>query len=160
MKKLLLFVSLTAMALSLNSCSDDDSSSDGGNGGSLTMKLNGISKTYNTVTVSATPDGEGGTYLMVTGSPDGSSSEKISFVVMQGDLGSDVAYNADLTVNGDTTYFGSMNSNILVNTENATGKTNQLKGTFSGKITEWNNDTQVEDTVYTVTDGAFDVKYK
>jgi hypothetical protein len=53
-----------------------------------------------------------------------------------------------------------MNSNILVNTENATGKTNQLKGTFSGKITEWNNDTQVEDTVYTVTDGAFDVKYK
>jgi hypothetical protein len=153
MKKLFLFTCLSALALTFNSCSDDDSSSTGGNGGTFTATINGVQKTYNTVTVAEDEYSDGETYLIVTGSQDGSADENIYFELAKDETGTNAIYYAEITTGGDTHYASEINTNVTVNNGS------QVKGTFSGTVHEWSNEQQEDVLVLTVTGGSFEANY-
>ena len=153
MKKLFLFTCLSALALTFNSCSDDDSAAAGGNGGSFTATINGVQKTYNTVTVTEDAYEDGDEYLIVTGSEGGSADETIYLEIAKGETGTNAVWFAEITVGGETHYATDINTNITVNSAS------QVKGTFSGTITEWSNEQQEEVLVLTVANGSFEANY-
>lgn len=158
MKKLFLFTCLSAIALTFNSCSDDDSSSNnngGEPGGTVSFKVAGVQKTFNTVTVtedSDTSNGETYTWYKVTASNNGSATEMIYFEVEKGYAGADSFDTFNYTLNTDVYLldWDNFSSNTIKN--NAT----KLTGTFSGTATKWNNDTQTS-TDKQITEGTFDI---
>lgn len=157
MKKLFLFTCLSALALSFNSCSDDDNKSNetDGTSGTVTLKVDGVAKTYNTITVneeSDTYEGETYNWLTVTASPEGSASEFVTIEIEKDAVGADAAdyfeyveNNRSFTMDWDT-----FNINTLTNNND------KLKGTFAGTVSYWDNDTQ-ETVTKTVTEGTFDI---
>lgn len=157
MKKLFLFTCLSALALTFNSCSDDDNKSNETDGttGTVTFKIDGVTKTYNTVTVdpdSSTSGGETYEWITITASPEGSASEFITFEIEKNAVGVDAAdyleyfeNNRTYSMNWDT-----FNINTLTNNED------KVKGTFAGPVTYWNNETQTA-TDKTITEGTFDI---
>lgn len=117
MKKLFLFVSAVALTVSLNSCSSD---SDGGS--SMSMKVNGVKKTFKTEAfkVGTTTNVYG--YIGDIDNP----TEDVNFALASGtgDKVTGFSYsNAD--GNYDATTF---TSNVTVNS------TSSAKGTFSGTV--------------------------
>jgi hypothetical protein len=156
MKKLFLFTLISALTFSLNSCSGDDDSAAAVNtqpGGTLTMKIDGNLKTYNTVIVNVDDQTDGETLLTVTASQDGGSNETVRFNVYKGDVGSDVMFPISFVIGGAQHSLYDFNQNVTVNSNN------HLKGTFSGNITEWNNETQQVETQHVITEGSYDVTY-
>jgi len=157
MKKLFLFTCLSALALSFNSCSDDDSSSNNGSetGGTVSFKVDGVQKTFDTVTVnedSETFEGETYTWYEVTASDNGSSTEMIYFEIEKGYNGADSFDSFMYTLN-NTTFdmdWDSFSSNTTSNTSS------KLKGTFSGTVQHWSNENQ-EYTQKAITDGTFNI---
>lgn len=154
MKKLFLFTCLSALALSFNSCSDDDSSSNnngGETGGTVSFKVDGVQKNYNTVTVnlqSDTQDGETWEWYEVTASQNGSSSELITFEVDKGLTGADALYSLNY-ISNNTTYYSSWAGFSANVTSNSNSK---LKGTFSGNV----GDSETSDEK-AITDGTFNI---
>jgi hypothetical protein len=152
MKKLFLFVAASALAVSLNSCSGDDSSSS--TGGSITAKINGTTKTFDNVVVNeeSFPNEDGGTYteLTVTGTIGNSASELITFSLEKGDVGSEAVWSFNYTANGQT-YYDNGQLNTVVQTNSASGK---LKGNFSGTLQSGNSATTI-----TIADGSFNFSY-
>ncbi len=156
MKKVFLFTCLSALALSFNSCSDDDSSSNGGEpGGTVSFKVDGVQKTFNTVTVnedSETFEGETYTWYEVTASADGNATEMIYFEVEKGYNGADSFDNFDYT---SATQVYSMDwDNFSSNT--TTNSSQKLKGSFTGTVSRWNNETQTS-MDKEITTGTFDI---
>lgn len=156
MKKLFLFTLLSALTISLASCSSDDnngSGNGGSTGGTLTVKINGTQKTFNTITVNKeAPDEDGDVYLDITASINGSADEMINFGLYQGDTGSNTVWNLEYKANNETYNFNP-NFNVLTNNNN------QLKGTFSGQYKQWDNDTQQEEVLFNFTEGSFDIRH-
>lgn len=149
MKKLFLFVAVAGLAFSLNSCS---SSSSGGSspGGTLTAKINGVAKTFNTVVVSENVQGAGTadeyTELTVTAAIGTSTTEFITFYLDKGDLGSDAIYEFYYTKDG-VIYNGSWATNVTTN-NNSKKIVGSLSGTFSDGV-----------TAFVISEGTFNVQY-
>ena len=152
MKKLFLFVAVAALTISLNSCS---SSGSGGSspGGTLTAKINGVAKTFNTVVVNENVQNAGTvdeyTELTVTGAIGTSTTEIITFNLDKGDLGSNAIYYFTYTKDGEFYQGTSMATNV---TTNSNGK--KLVGNFSGDVTN-NSFTNT----LTFTEGSFNIQY-
>lgn len=118
MKKLFLFVSAVALTASLNSCSSD---SDGGS--SMSMKVNGVKKTFKTEAfkVGTTTNVYG--YIGDIDNP----TEDVNFALASGtgDKVTGFSYsNADGSYDATTTF----TSNVTVNSASS------AKGTFSGTV--------------------------
>ena len=152
MKKIFLFIASAALAVSMTSCSSDDNSDNGGApGGTITAKINGVSKTFDNVVVeqeTISDNGETYTELYVTGIIGNSTAEIITFTIDAGDVGADAVWEFDYS-SGNTFYrSGSMSSVVQVNSDN------RLKGNFSGTMTNFGT----EETI-TFADGSFDITY-
>jgi len=156
MKKIFLFIATATLAFSMNSCSSDDNSdSNGGNttvGGTITLKIDGVSKIFNNVIVNeitGTEDGAEYTLLNVTATIGTSATEVITFTTEKGEVGADVVWDFHYT-QGTTRYYSNPMT-IVIQTNNDTKK---LKGSFNGTWTPSNGGTDL-----TVTEGSFDIQY-
>lgn len=151
MKKIFLLVCITAFSLLLNSCSSDDSNSTS-TGGRVTFKINGVSKTLTTTTVTTdAPDSDGDVYVYAAATDGGANN--ITIEVYRGYLGN----------YGYATFF--INNNLYNGPTNGSGGTffmyftqndeHHLKGTFSGianASSSSNDDAEI-------TEGTFDITY-
>lgn len=157
MKKIALFALIATLGLSSISCSSDDSSAPVNQvpvtGGTVTFKVDGVAKTFNTINVNVEP-GEGqdadNNYLLVTASANNDPSEVMSFVVQEGQIGANAAYNWAYTAGGKNYY--AMFNNVVQT--NSTDK--RLIGSFSGNA-EYYNGMGVE--VVAISEGVFNITY-
>jgi len=156
MKKLFLFLATAALAVSMNSCSSDDNSdsnSGGTPGGTITTKINGVSKTFDNVLVNVRDFSNDGGYVFldVTATIGTNTNELITFSTIQGELGAtaidDFSYKS-----GSNRFFnnGEFSSVAQINSNN------RVKGNFSGKLTYYDGN---ENITATFTDGSFDFTY-
>lgn len=153
MKRNLLLLLITSFTFFNVSCSkDDDSSSSNPTSNSLSVKINGTLKTFNSITVAQNTQNQGTvdefTLLEVTAS--NSSNEKIKFGVEKNDVGNDVLWYLKYIVGSmeyDSSGFDSSNF--------TTNSNNNLAGTFSGEMTNISGGT---DTVQ-LTEGTFNFQY-
>lgn len=140
MKKIFLFVSVAAMTLSLNSCSNDD---DGG-GSSLTLKINGTKKTFKTQAFSffgAT------TVFGYIGNVD-TPTESVQFDIATGTGAGKITDFSYDNANDSYSPTTVVTSNVTTNSATA------AKGTFSCTLEP--DTTAGEDLV--ITEGTFSVK--
>jgi len=161
MKKLFLFTCLTALTLSFNSCSDDDSKATEDptddtvyvDGGTVSVKVNGELKTYNTIAVEDDGDADF-PRLYVTASQNGSSSEFVTFSIDKGNVGAGhvlgFSYTTDSTPNQQ---FEPFSSNTLVNEDHV------VKANFSGKLVTGQNPLGNGFTYDEFTDGSINITY-
>jgi hypothetical protein len=154
MRKIFLFMLVIASTLSLNSCSKDDNNQSPPSSNSVTMKVGGTQKTFNTIEVKQEPytlDGENFIDLIITASINGNMSESLTFYVGKGDVGSGVSWGFNYIIN-DVVFFedGVINS---VNTNTTVNSDKKLVGTFDGIVTA-SDGTSLE-----LTQGLFDISY-
>jgi|GEM_PF-5575363 hypothetical protein len=146
MKKIFLFAA--AFATVLTSCSDDDSSSNGGSNAPLTVKINGTQKNFTNVEVDLT--GQRVTVVAMSTS----HSEILSFETDLGYTGEDhifyVEYMKDNKIYYETET--GTTSNVEVNTEHL------LKGTFSSTLETFDDNGENPETL-TLTNGKFNLPY-
>ena len=158
MKKIFLFIATATLAFSMNSCSSDDNSSDSGViGGTISAKIDGVSKTFNTVVVNKqtiTEDGETYTELVVSATIGTSTEEIITIALDAGDVGAEAIYSFSYLNGGNTfnSYLGNLSSTVLTNSNN------KLKGNFSGTLKTYNPSNGAEITK-TLSEGSFDISY-
>jgi len=158
MKKIFLFLATAALAVTMNSCSSDDNSdSNGGSGaigGTITAKINGVSKTFDNVVVNQetfTEDG-GYTILTITGTMGTSTNELFKFDVEKGDVGADAVYSYSIEYKSAGSTYGAYNQQFTTVVQ--TNSDNKLKGNFSGILNSSNGETTVN-----FADGAFNIAY-
>jgi hypothetical protein len=152
MKKILLFVAVSVLTLS--SCSSDDDKG-GSTADSITMKIGGVSKTFDHVVVNEQPDGEGDVYLTVSATVGSSASDIIVFDLYQGDLGAEAINNFSYTTNG-TVYssgWGSTSFTTMVETNNGS----KIKGNFTGTLEGM--DSEFNTVTVDMTNGGFNIAY-
>lgn len=137
MKKLFLFLAVTA--LTLTSCSKDDDNNVVGN--SITLKVDGTSKSFGNITAA-----EAFGFVVITGynGPAEDPTESITISIESGETGN-VANITYYDENDD--YFGDLTTNVTTNT------TGTAIGTFSGTLEGFDSPN------ITITEGSFDVKY-
>lgn len=158
MKKLFLFVTAIGAVTFLNSCSSDDngsSDSSGNPGGTISVKINGESKTFNNVVVDKEDfvyDGVTTTYVTATGTIGNSTNELISFEVEMGEVGSQTSFFLKY-YNGTTHYELSPQINSVVQTNS----NNKLKGNFSGTLDAYNGSGEMVSV--NLTDGSYDITH-
>lgn len=150
MRRIFLFMLMTALLLSFNSCSDSESNPLISSGNTITMKVGGELKTFNTVVVSQVPY-DSYVDLIITASNSGNPTDFVKFGLGKGDIGEGHSWGFEYSVNG-TSFFESgetskVNSNITTNGDN------KLTGTFSGSVTS------VENVRLELTQGSFDITY-
>lgn len=150
MRKIFLFVSFCALSIGIASCSGDDNDPVTQPGGTVTLKMNGVAKTYNTVTVSKSTSSDM-TTLMLTASQNGGSTEMVKFIMEEGVTGANEIWNTEMTIGGANTY-------TTFSTNTTANSNNHVKGTFSGTATVYNNATGTE-TIYNITEGNFEANY-
>ena len=155
MKKIYVLMLVAILAFSLNFCSNHDTATTPPAptiANSVSMKVGGTIKTFNTVTVTQIPytaNGMNFVDLEITASNDGSTKEFLVFYIAKGNLGQDVSWDFNYTLN-DVPYAQvgtSIGSEATVNSDN------KLKGTFSGTVTS-STDVNLE-----LTQGSFDITY-
>lgn len=155
MKKVFLFIAIAALSIS---CSNDDDAKRA-NGGTISVTVDGVAKTYSNVAVAAqdypAANGEPAyTELRIVGSngQTGVNAETILIEVDKGDEGANAVW--DVTFTKDNTVYNSnqtLVSNVTKNNNNG-----ELKGTFSGTL-EFSIGMIVPPVV--ITDGSFDIQY-
>lgn len=148
MRKIFLFMLMTSLTFSLNSCSKDDDS--GLSGSSMTMKVGGVLKTFNTIIVDQVVYDD---YvdLIITASNNGNTAEFVTFGIGKGDLGAGHSWGFEYTLNG-VVYSESEIENI-VNTNTTTNSDNKLIGTFNGNVSSGEN-VSIE-----LSQGSFNITY-
>jgi hypothetical protein len=153
MKKIFLLLICTTSLL-LSSCSGDDTKSgkpsETVQQGTVTVKIDGILKTYNTITLETVDYGENYT-INCTASQNGSSAEMIQFSMWSDDIGADGLYNFVYTTESHPQNV-SVSSNILVN------KQDSFKATFSGQVFVGNFETG-EGGSKPMTEGEINITY-
>lgn len=147
MKKIILFLAVSALTLTFNSCSKDSSSTDTitpTTNSTFKCKVDGVQKTFGTNTFLAAGDVN---VVAFIGS-QGTSTENIWLTV-----------TANSTTNWDflyvslvTQYEPSTGFVLTITNNNTTTKT--IKGTFSGTVKEMGTS-----NIKTLTEGVFDIKY-
>jgi len=154
MKKIFLFIATTTLAFSMNSCSSDDNSdSNGGNavvGGTITAKINGVSKTFNNVIVNERNSEEiDYTILDVTATIGTSATEVVTFTCEKGTVGTEAIWDFRYT-KGTVNYY----SNPITIVTQTNNDAKKLKGSFNGTWTPFGDGNNL-----TVTEGSFDIQY-
>ncbi|MBK9225200.1 MAG: hypothetical protein IPO23_12335 [Flavobacterium sp.] len=148
MKKIYLFLAISLMTFSLNSCSKDDSSDNietPVSTGIFKCKVNGVQKTFNTNNFLAAGQVNVVAYIGSKEMP----SETIWLTVDENSKTNwDLVYT-NLTI---TQYFPT-ESFVMNITENNTS-TKTIKGTFSGNVEEIGSSNKIS-----LTEGIFDIKY-
>lgn len=157
MKKIILnlFV-MTALVLSVTSCSSDD---DGGNGGAelLTMIIDGQTLSFDQIIVDEDTYTENGveyTEIDVTATIGGDTTRVVEFSMDSGDTGADAVYYFMYREDGVEYYnnFGTSDFSIVVSSNNGSN----ISATFSGELTGYNNGIQVS---VSITNGSVSVDY-
>lgn len=155
MKKAFLLFVATA-ALTLTSCSGDDSPStpkeleDLTPVGTVTMKVNGVEKTFNTIVMNVqVSESSGEKYLYFTASQNGSATEMISFGTAEGVVGAGQMTGIECFTGGVQAYTD-FATNVLVNNNEV------YKASFSGSYTTWDQSLQ-NPTTTTVTEGNVNI---
>lgn len=143
MRKLILLAVLTTFSLSISSCSSDDSSSPDEDS-SITLTVDGTTKTFDTV---VTTDYSEMGQVRVTASIGSNTSEIIELIAYKEQLGAHAIFSFEYTLNG-VKYNG---NSLTILTEVNSG--NKLKGSFSGALSN------SPDNIKNVTDGTFAIKY-
>lgn len=150
MKKLFLFLAVSSLVL--NSCSKDD---DGKKiGGTITVTIDGQTKTFNNVVVyeevynAGTADEY--TDLLVDGSIGNSTNETITFELEKGDTSSNSIYFF-YEKNGVIYSYNGMTSTITTN-----NNSKKLKGNFSGTMSNFSGPEGIN---LEFTNGSFDIQY-
>lgn len=153
MKKLFLF--LAASTLALTSCSSDDDSTPS-IGGTITVTIDGVAKTFNTVVVNEEVYDAGTvdeyTELTVTGVIGTNTNEIISFGLEKGDVGANAIYFFSYVKDGVSYYNTSVTTNVTTNNDSK-----KLIGNFSGTMTSFSGTGQNVDLVFT--NGSFNIQY-
>ena len=151
MKKIFLFVAATALTFSFSSCSSSDSGSSVGS--TITMKINGISKTFNTVVVYENTFGEE-TELTVMGT-ETDATGSVTFLIRKGDVGANVIYYFEY-YDGLIYYdYSGFSTSVTIN---STG--NRLAGAFSGRLLGYyDNGGTTGSMSVELTNGTFSVQY-
>ena len=145
MKKIILFVALAILGIAFNACSSDDSGSSTNVGGSITVKIDNVSTTFDNINVTERDTTDNDVELRIIATND--SSESITFFTYKQSLGSDKLdyfyYNST-----EESFYGSsgFSSHVITNND---GK---LIGTFSGTVTTGEEEK-------TLTDGTFNITY-
>ena len=163
MKRIILFALLASFGLTSISCSNDDNSTPVNQvpqaGGTITFKVGGVAKTFNTINVVEDEQGtteDPYTVLMVTASANNNPAEVISFVLPKGQIGANLIYNLIYTVNGKSywadTFGGSSTNVVQTNTAD-----NKIIGSFSGTFTYSNMGQDFEELM--ITEGVFNFTY-
>jgi hypothetical protein len=153
MKKILLFVAVSVLTLS--SCSSDDDNGGGSTVDSITMKIGGVSKTFDHVVVNEQDEGEGDVYLTVSATIGSSASEIVVFDLYKGDLGAEAINNFSYTTNGTlyTSGWGSTTFSTMVETNNGS----KIKGNFTGTLEGM--DSEFNTVTVDMTNGDFNIAY-
>lgn len=146
MKKILLFIVLTTIAFTINSCSNDDSS-DIVNG-SITMKVNGVYQTFTKIHLTQTksPDGQDTSLAIYTEDDGDDYGDWVSFTFTKG-IYSDVgpfSYRIE-----DEQYVRTPNFVIQITSN---GNDKKLIGTFEGEVSGPLGN-------MTITEGTFNIQY-
>jgi hypothetical protein len=158
MKKFLL---LALLALGMSSCSKDDDTAAQDpdpvfvDGGSVVMKVDGATKTYNTIAVDTQLDDfNEPVYIDVTASQNGSATEFVTFQLGVGEVGANHLSQIQYTSNGvQDNFWTSFSSNTLINSNH------RLKTNFAGVLERYNSETG-EYTTTAVSDGVIDITYE
>lgn len=134
-----MFFAVITLAVSVNSCSNDDD----GSSKSVTFKVDGVDKNFKVESA------ETGSLLFITGYIGNPSdpTEYVTFTLNSEDTGANAIINfsyENLTSSYDPISFS---SNV---TENSGGK---AKGTFSGTLEPFDAGSNIE-----ITDGSFSIK--
>ena len=143
MKKIILFVALATLGIAFNACSSDDSKSTTNDvGGIITVKIDGVSTTFEDINVIETDTTENTVELRIIATNANDANEKIMFSTWVGAIGSNQTYHFNY-INDDLHLSQSdFSTNI---TTHSNGK---LIGTFSGTMQSVN-----------FTDGTFNIQY-
>ena len=120
-------MAVTALSLSLNSCSKSSSSDDDNNAGanSITCKIGGVSKTFTATTVSS------GGFVVIYGfsGPQADPTETITLSMQSGATGANKIMSLSyMNVDGDSWDGDPITSNVTTN------NTTDAAGTFSGTL--------------------------
>ena len=155
MKKIYVLPLIAILAFTLNFCSkhsDDPTPAPPAITSSVSMKVGGEIKTFNTVTVKEQPytaNGENFVDLEITASQNGSTTEFIIFYIGKGNLGQNVSWDFNYTLN-EVPY---AQIGTSVGSEATINSNNKLKGSFSGTVTA------SDDKTLELTQGSFDITY-
>jgi predicted small secreted protein len=140
MKKIFLFLAVSAMTLSLTSCNKDD-----GGGNSITLKVDGVSKSFSTI---AATESNGTVLVVAYNGPAQSPTDQITISMDTADTGTDAA---NVTYSNSTNDYFESNT-FTTNVSKNAGK--NVVGTFSGPMTPFTGTTNI-----VVTEGKFNVSY-
>ena len=152
MRRIFLYMLVFSLAFSSNSCTKDPSPSYSGN--SVTTKVGGLEKTFNTVVVTQEPYTSGGVNyvdLKITATNKGNTTESLVFSIGKGDLGVGHSWGFNYTING--VYYAEGDMPTTVSSDATINSDNKLKGTFNGTVTS------SENVTLQLTEGTFDVSY-
>jgi hypothetical protein len=146
MKKIFLFIVLTTIAFTTNSCSNDESS-DIVNG-SITLKVNGVYQTFTKIHLTQTksPDGQDTSLAIYTEDDGDDYGDWVSVNFMKG-IYSDVGPFSYRTE--DEQYVRTPNFVIQITSN---GNDKKLIGTFAGEVSSPSGN-------LTITEGTFDIQY-
>jgi hypothetical protein len=150
MKKIFLFLAVSMLAISFNSCSSDNGGASGKN--NIKFKLDGHQKTFTSITITGQGQGaDGQIFLTVEGTTN--SGEFVNFGLYQGQTGNNVLVyfnygdgTEDLGTDGGQPF----TSNVATNSTTEV----HIQGTFSGTLT-----TSGGVSSSAVTGGTFDITY-
>ena len=136
MKKLFLFFILSALTLSISSCSDDDSNPTDNNnntGGIVSFNVDGIQKNFDKIIIEEMPtttDGE--KELIITAYQNDNPSETIIFPLIEGKIGTNNHSGTwQYKSNGQT--YTQFNEHTITSIFQI-NDTENLKGSFSGSL--------------------------
>jgi hypothetical protein len=145
MKKIFLFMTVTFLSLSLNSCSKSSSSDDGGGGGAntITCKIAGASKSFTATTTSS------GGFVVIYGYTGNQAdpTETITLAMQSGATGTNKINSISYMNAAGASYAADpITSNVTTNSATAAA------GTFSGTLTSFDAGADL-----TLTNGSFSV---
>ncbi len=148
MKKSYLLILVTFWILFLSACSNDRDS--GKPISNLTMKVGGVVKNFNNITVKEVPYADYSD-LIITARNNENPTEFVTFGLGKGDVGPSNSWGFEYTLNGvfysEDQGINGINSNITTN------ESNKLIGTFSGAVTS------SENIILELSQGAFNITY-
>lgn len=166
MKRLFLFV--TALTLSLTSCSSDDdkggNENENGNveNSELRVTIDGVQKTFNTIVVNEEhyEEEHWASDLEITATIDNNPSEMIILSLEEGSLGASAIWGFWYTKSG-TTYsngYSSSEESTSISSVISTNSNKKIKGTFEAVLAS-GFDENGNLIKVVLTDGSFDISY-
>lgn len=155
MNKIFMFVVL--LGFGLVSCSSDDNSGNNGSKSELTVTIDGVEKVFNTIQVQIetlyNPP-----IKRVSASIDNNPSEYIIFRIHDGDIGVGALEYFEYTDNGES--FSNNREESFLNSVLEVHEEGKLKGTFSGELYNYINNSTEETKKVKLTNGSFTITYK